>query len=253
MSALENLKVLCIEDDPFAREEMVYFLRKRAGKVFSAANGMEGLEQIELHEPDVIIVDLLMPGMDGLTMLRNLRAAGNSAHAVIVTSVNAVETVIEAVELGIDSYIVKPLDFAELELKLGKISDAITIGRGTSAGSLSALENKRAAEDGIKKSLIRTLKDYTGKGPREAVVQLLRDEVKITVFGALTTMETNLAKDVKNMGLVKQSRNAAYEAMGKGIEKLIEREVGMLVSLDKIEIDLKKGMDQLRFLSEKKS
>ena len=109
MEMLSNLKILCVEDDEFARGEMVSFLKKRAGKVFSAENGEEGIRQYEIHKPDIVIADLLMPGMDGMEMLRKLREEDNKMHAIVVTSVKELDTVLESIDLGVDNYIIKPV------------------------------------------------------------------------------------------------------------------------------------------------
>ena len=57
MEMLANLKVLCVEDDEFALDEMSNFLKKRVGKVFAATNGDEGIKQYEIHKPDIVIAD----------------------------------------------------------------------------------------------------------------------------------------------------------------------------------------------------
>lgn len=127
MSSISNLKVLYIEDNKFSREEMRHFLKKRVQKVFTANDGAEGISAFALYKPDIVIVDLLMPNMDGMEMMRRIKAMHVPVHFIVATSVNQVETVIETVDLGVEGYIVKPIDFAELELKLMKIGDAINV------------------------------------------------------------------------------------------------------------------------------
>ena len=247
MSSIENLKILYVEDDAFAREEMQHFLRDKVKKVFLAADGREGVESFEFRMPDIVIADILMPVMDGISMIKELKKINSNAHIVITTSVNSVDTVLEAVDLGIDGYIVKPLDFAELELKLNKIGDVIQVESGKRRGRLDALEDKSRIEDTIKKDFMKTYKEYTGKGPRETVVQLLGDEVKLTVFDALTTMEKSLLKSAKNFEIVKQMRNVVYEAIAGELSKSISACTGHNIIYEKTGINLKKGMEQMTF------
>lgn len=251
MNSLNNLKILCVEDEKFALDEMVYYLKKRAGKVYGACDGREGLEQAKLYKPDVVIADLLMPRMDGMMMIKKLRQIYDDIHVIIVTSVDSVDKVLEAANLGIDGYIIKPLDFAELEVKLEKIAGSIRILEGRITGRLDLLEDRRTAEDRIKKGFLRIVKDFTGKGPREAVVQAIGNEIKITSFGALTVMEENLAASTKNLELVKQTRNTVYEAIAANLEEAIAKEIGIAVSYNKADLDVRKQIEQLYFTCRK--
>ncbi len=225
MDSIRNLTILYVEDDAFAREEMAHFLKKRAGRVITARDGAEGIEMYELHKPDIIIADLLMPVMDGMEMLRRIREKHSNAHAIIVTSVDKVETVIEAIDLGIDGYIVKPLDFAELELKLAKIGDVILAGQRGRSGVFDDMEKRGETEDLIKKEFIKILKAFTGKGPRETVVQLIGNKVKITAFGALTQMEESLLRRQKNFEIVKHIRMVAYESLADQVAQMVRKHV----------------------------
>ena len=247
MNSIKELKILYVEDDIFAQEEMQHFLKGKADRIFIASNGREGIESFEFRRPDIVIADILMPVMDGISMIKELKKIDSGAHIVITTSVNSVDTVLEAVDLGIDSYIVKPLDFTELELKLNKIGDAIQLEKGKVKGRLDVLENKNRIEDSIKKDFMRIFKEYTGKGPRETVVQLLGDEIKITVFDALTTMEQNLLKSQKNFEIVRQMRNVVYEAVSGRLAEVISGHTSCEVAYEKSTINLKKGSEQVVF------
>lgn len=247
MSSLNNLKILCVEDDTFALEEMVSFLKKRAGKVFSAVNGIEGLAQCEIHKPDIVIADLLMPEMDGMEMLRVLKEHQPGIHAIVVTSVSSLDTVLESMDMGVDNYIIKPVEFDELELKLNKIADTIAADRGMVKGRFDSLDERRVLEDAIKKDFIKALKTYLGKGPREITVQLLGNEVKITVLGTLTVMEENLMKDMKNHQMIRQIRHIAYEEITKEFSRYLGTLLNTEMQCDKINVDLKKKLDQVVF------
>lgn len=73
---LTQLKILYVEDDDDTRENLKQYLRKKAGKVVTAADGAEGLRKYEEEKPDIVIADLLMPGLSGMEMLKRIRAQG---------------------------------------------------------------------------------------------------------------------------------------------------------------------------------
>jgi two-component system response regulator MprA len=82
--------------------------------VLSATNGHEALAQIQAQRPDVVVLDWLMPGLDGLDVLERLRAAGDKTLALMLTARDAVEHRVEGLESGADDYLVKPFAPAEL-------------------------------------------------------------------------------------------------------------------------------------------
>ena len=251
MSSISNLKILCVEDDDFALEEMALFLKKRAGKVFTASDGVEGIEQYEIHRPDIVIVDILMPRMDGTEMIRHLKEMDPDVHILIVSSVSVLDVVLQAVDMGVDNYIVKPLEFDELETKLDKIGDAIAAERNTAKGGFDVVDEKHYKEDLIKKEVIKALKKYMGKGPREITVHLIGDSVNITILSSLTVMEEHLIEDIRNHEMVKQLRRTAYEAISKKLQMFISEVLERNVTYDKVSVDLKKKVDTLRFVAGK--
>jgi len=244
---MKNLTVLCVEDDEFARNEMVHFLKKRVGKVYEASNGVKGLDMIKFYRPDAVIVDLLMPEMDGKTMIKTLRHSGDRSHIVVATSVNSVDSVVELYDMGIDGYIIKPIDFAELEIKLEKIRGDVEIERGGRSGILNFIDDKHALEDAVKGDFIKTIKEFTGRGPRDAIVQFYGDKVIITAFEVLSVMEKNLLKNIRNYEVVKQLRNVIYESISGRMAESISMRLDLKISYEKANINLKKGIDQMIF------
>lgn len=246
METIRNLKVLYVEDNEFIRTEMMHFLKKRVGKAYSAADAFEGLQQFRLHKPDVIIADILMPEMNGIDMIREIRSVDRNVHVIIITSVDSAGTILEAVDLGIDSYIVKPLDFDELLFKLQKIGSIINSGN-EKQGVLDFMENRRVYEGEIKAAFMKQIKEYTGKGPREVVAQMIGDEIKLTVFGAFSVLESNLLKEKKNFEMVKHIRNVVYESLSKKLADMISGCIGVAVEFDKLDVNLSKQIEQIIF------
>ena len=82
--------------------------------VLTAGNGLEALKLVGAHQPDLIIVDWMMPKMDGITFIQKLREDGNQTMILMLTARDAIENRVEGLEAGADDYLVKPFAPAEL-------------------------------------------------------------------------------------------------------------------------------------------
>lgn len=106
--------VLVVDDDPKLLTMLRRTLAYEGFHVLSAANGTEALGQVQAHRPDVVVLDWLMPGLDGLGVLERLRAAGDKTLVLMLTARDAIENRVEGLETGADDYLVKPFAPAEL-------------------------------------------------------------------------------------------------------------------------------------------
>lgn len=111
---LTAMRVLVIEDFEPLRRSIVKGLRKAGMAVDDTGQGEEGLWYAKSNPYDAIILDLMLPGMDGLTILRKLRAEGSSHHILILTARDTVEDRVRGLDAGADDYLVKPFAFDEL-------------------------------------------------------------------------------------------------------------------------------------------
>jgi len=105
----KNRKILIAEDEESMLHALTDTFNNAEFDVFGAKNGEEGLEIAFKEHPDVILIDILMPKMDGMTMLKKLRENewGKNVPAIILTNLSDVEKIAEAVEDGICNYLVK--------------------------------------------------------------------------------------------------------------------------------------------------
>lgn len=102
-------KILIIEDDVDLREILVEKLKLSGLEISEASNGEEGIKKaFEIH-PDLIVLDIVMPKIDGISVLRKIREDGWGAQVsvVILTNINENEKLAEALEIGIDEYLIK--------------------------------------------------------------------------------------------------------------------------------------------------
>ncbi|MEV0705374.1 response regulator transcription factor [Saccharopolyspora sp. NPDC050389] len=108
------MRVLVVEDESVVREAVVRGLESEGYDTRSAGDGAKALTQIAQWLPDVIVLDLLMPFMDGLTLCRRLRSAGDRTPILVLTARDAVADRIAGLDAGADDYLVKPFDLDEL-------------------------------------------------------------------------------------------------------------------------------------------
>ncbi len=110
------LKVLYIEDEPAQRELVNQLLQLAGVEIQLAPNGIVGLEKAESWMPDVILMDLRLPQMNGLDTIERLRASPKTAHipVVILSAFSGAKLYERADALGVYEYILKPFDFEEL-------------------------------------------------------------------------------------------------------------------------------------------
>lgn len=123
------LTVLYVEDDPGIRENTHEILKRRIKHVLVAANGVEGLEVFKEQGADVVITDIKMPRMDGLTMAEHIRRIKPEQHIIIISAYNETEYLSKAIELGVDGFVLKPLQWSRLIDLIRKIANSIRLER----------------------------------------------------------------------------------------------------------------------------
>jgi len=108
------MRALVVEDYAPVRDAVVQGLTENGFAVDSSANGEEGLWFAEQNPYDVIVLDLMLPKLDGIAVLRKLRAGGSRVPVLVLTAKDEVEDRVRGLDSGADDYLVKPFAFAEL-------------------------------------------------------------------------------------------------------------------------------------------
>jgi two-component system, OmpR family, response regulator MprA len=108
------MKILVVDDERAVRESLRRALALEGYEVDLAADGEEALENVRRAEPDALILDVLMPGVDGLEVSRRLRRSGSKVPILMLTARDAVENRVEGLDAGADDYVTKPFALEEL-------------------------------------------------------------------------------------------------------------------------------------------
>jgi two-component system response regulator MprA len=112
------MRLLVVDDDPSVREALALVLDLNGFDVATAADGREAIRTLALDSPDAVILDVLMPGLDGLEVCRRMRAVGNRTPVLMLTARAEVSDRVAGLEAGADDYLAKPFAREELVARL---------------------------------------------------------------------------------------------------------------------------------------
>lgn len=145
------MRVLVIEDDKEAADYMVKGLKESGWVVDHSADGKEGLYMAAGGEYDALVVDLMLPGVDGLTIIKTMRSAGNKTPVLILSALGEVDDRVAGLRAGGDDYLTKPYAFSELQARLEAL-----VRRGGPQGSDTVLRTADLEMDLVARTVKRS-------------------------------------------------------------------------------------------------
>lgn len=241
---LKGLTILYVEDDSETRSELKKFLSRRA-KVIAVSDGVQAMNVIDDIEPDIIIADLIMPNMDGIEMIQQIRKKYPLIKIIITSTVNEMKTILNTVEIGIVKYIIKPIILTELEESLLKCANEIQQLR---PGTIELPpEERKQIESHIKKDLSSIIKKAAGKGPRDIAVFIHDDSIDAVVYDAFTSYEHTLLQNRDNYGMIEQCRRSFYNILIKEMNEAVSNAWHNTVNMDTVETNTHNLTDKLCF------
>jgi DNA-binding response OmpR family regulator len=149
MMVRNSMRVLLIEDEPHAAQVLAKGLREQAYAVDVAGDGEAALFQAGTADYDALILDLMLPRVDGLAVCRSIRDGGSAVPILMLTARDSVESRIAGLDSGADDYLVKPYDFGELLARLRALirrGRQPVLPRRLEAGALAIDTHSRQAE-----------------------------------------------------------------------------------------------------------
>lgn len=148
------MKLLLIEDDKEAAQYLIKGLKEQGYVVDHCESGKDGLYRAASEEYDVMVVDRMVPEVDGITIIQTLRASGNETPALILTALDKVDERVKGLKSGADDYLAKPYSFTELTARLETITRRKSTEKATTILTCGDLEMnllnrtvKRAGKD----------------------------------------------------------------------------------------------------------
>ncbi len=210
-----DISVLYVEDETGIRQSVARSLSLLVKNVHTAENGLEALEKLHVHPVDLIISDIKMPKMDGLTLIEQLREEGYTIPVVITSAFNETEYLSKAIDLKVDKFINKPIRITDLMGTISKVAEAIYNKRKLQLKQQELEHYRQAIEqtnfviritpEGALLGMNRELSDYfdekLGEGfsassidellDQNYVAELLEKVSELKVFSKMTPLTIN--------------------------------------------------------------
>ncbi len=212
--AHRSARVLIVDDEPSSLELLEVYLSEKGYDIVCAVNGRECLKQLDEADPRVVVLDVRLPDMNGLDILREIKRRKNPPHVIIITAFHDMETTIRAMKFGAFDYIPKPIDVDDLE---AAIQRAIDLSR-TRPGGLRA-SPPRDFEEGDIIGKTREMKEIF-----KSIGLLSGNRVTVLIEGETGTGKELVARAIHFHGPRKDEPFMAINC-GAIVEGLLESEL----------------------------
>ena len=220
MKNFKELTLLLVEDEDSIRESMQEVFSGVFQKVISASNGDEGLKKFKKFSPDIVIADIMMPIMDGLEMSQQIKEVSKNTPVIILSAYSEKERLLKAIDVGIDKYVIKPIDMDELFVVLEQIVKTKIIGADIIeiSGGYSFNQTKKVlVKNGVEIALTKKELAFISLLVKRIGTLVLTEEIRNVVwFGekvndpAVRTFIKRI-RDKVGAGLIKNSPGLGYK------------------------------------------
>ncbi len=233
--AVYDVSVLCVEDEPVTMHYFTKIVAPLVKELYTAGNGREGVLAYAKHKPDIVITDIMMPKMDGISMAKCIQEMQQDVRIIIATAFENIDFLKEAIELGVISYLSKPLDHDALLDVLNRTARSVLHHR-------ELAEQKRLNETMVQSMPVPAIlferADHsvvTYNDSARAFMQAWEDLLQSPMFKHLD-QPTEGQKDVfDSLPLTKPLRTNNYEAYDRIWDlsvRRVHRTMGLFTAVD---------------------
>ncbi|GAG95642.1 unnamed protein product [marine sediment metagenome] len=122
-------RILLVDDESHVLELLSVALEDEGYRILTANNGRKALDQLKKEEPQVVVLDIRMPDLDGVEVLRQIKEINKATSVIMMTAYGAMDTVVKAMQLGAYDYLTKPLDLKKVKVLIRRALEAQELTR----------------------------------------------------------------------------------------------------------------------------
>jgi len=171
-------KILIIDDDKVIRERLTRLLETDGYEIFTAEDGKKGLSIFDQENPQIALVDIRMPGMNGIEVLKNIKEKSSEAEVIIITGHGGVDTAIQAMREGAFSYIQKPVEYDKLSIDIKRALEKQEMQRKLNEYAHTDQHEIMKAEETLRESELRYRALFQGAAEGILVADIETKEFK---------------------------------------------------------------------------
>lgn len=212
---LENV-VLVVDDDPQIRKLLSRYLSRHEFTVHEAGSGQEMREQIERVSPSIVLLDVGLPDIDGLSLLRDLKSSTHLGVIMISGMADTIDRVV-GLELGADDYVTKPVDHRELLARIRSVRRRVQQVREASAGAVSAIAPGAGDDDSLR------FCDWRLDARARSLTSPTGEEVELTTmeFDTLLALASRPGRVMDREQLLQAVANRNWDPFDRAVDAVI--------------------------------
>jgi len=207
---MQVAKILVVDDDEQLREDVVEMLERDGYEVTDAGTGEEALEKLKKESVDIILTDLMMPGIDGMEVLRQSKKLKPAVRVIMVTGFGTIENAVEAMREGASDYISKPFKIGEVQATVKRALEEVKFTKTLAA---SGMEDKKMQDimSSLSNPIRRAAIDYLFLEGRKSFMNIF-EELGVEDH---TKLSFHLRK-LKSSGMLEQDEKKKYALSAEG-------------------------------------
>jgi DNA-binding NtrC family response regulator len=207
---IEVAKILVVDDDEQLREDVVEMLQRDGYDVIDVGSGEEALVKLKNEDVDVILTDLMMPGIDGMEVLRQSKKIKPAVRVIMITGFGTIENAVDAMKEGASDYISKPFKIGEVQATVKRALEEVKFSKNLSASGVED-EKIQSIMSSLSNPIRRAAIDYLFAQGRSSFMNIF-EELEIEDH---TKLSFHLRK-LKSSGMLEQDEKKKYALSPEG-------------------------------------